>query len=338
MKKMAFLSTLMALAMGGQSLAADTSAWIRDTLENSRRQVDECTSEAQAIDGTLSRISNVSFPATGKVIVVNIPSGVVTAYDDGVPVIESKAVVGKASTPTPEMQTHVTFVRPNPTWTVPKSIVKSHRWLAKLASEPEFFEENHFEVIAHGHEVSPYDAAEDPSSVDTFVQKPGPGNALGAIKIGIDNDKAIYLHDTNDPGKFDSEVRAASAGCVRVERVADIAAWVLDIDPSEMQKMVDDGSTDSVTPPEPVKVIIGYWTAWPDSSGQTRFYPDIYDKDRSCSPRARDGREDEAGGDTAPRDESVPASDREDKPAPRFIPDDGAAKPGIPTWTEYEAR
>lgn len=329
--KAILLSVALSICITAGEARAEATDWIRNTLASTRASVDSCTSEASAIDGTLSRIRSVRLPDTGKVIVVNIASGVVTAYDDGVPIIESKAVVGKAKTPTPELDTHVTYVRPNPTWTVPRSIIKRNNWLEKLASQPEFFEENNFRVIAGGVEVSPYAAAENPQSVDSFIQKPGPGNALGSIKIGIENDQAIYLHDTNDPGKFGSEVRAASAGCVRIERVGEIAAWIMDISPDEMQAMVDEGSTRDMLPPEPVKTILGYWTAWPDAGGTTRFYPDIYGKDATCSAQPSFDEADETG-----RDEPAPS------PGPRFIPENGGASlhqtPSSPLWTQSEAR
>ena len=335
MKGMIASVVIALVATTGTARASDDTDWIRNTLSNGRSGTESCTSEAAAIDGTMSRIRNIRLPESGKVIVVNIPSGIVTAYEDGVPVIESKAVVGKAATPTPELDTHVTYVRPNPTWTVPRSIIKRNNWLDKLASQPEFFEDNNFKIISGGVEVSPYDAAENPEAVESFVQKPGPGNALGSIKIGIENDQAIYLHDTNDPGKFDSEVRAASAGCVRIERVSEIAAWVMDISPDQMQGMVDDGSTQNLTPPETVKVILGYWTAWPDAGGTTRFYPDIYSKDRTC------GRAVETEDNSEEPSEPTQSEDRA-APGPRFIPaGDASAGPysqPAPVWTESEAR
>lgn len=329
MKKLFTAVAIMIAVTGGNAYANDAADWIKSALSQAKTAVDSCTSEAAAIDGTMSRISKLRLPETGKVIVVNIPSGVVTAYQDGIPVIESKAVVGKASTSTPELDTHVTYVRPNPTWTVPRSIIKRNNWLGKLASQPEFFEDNNFQIISGGREVSPYDAAENPDTVESFVQKPGPGNALGSIKIGIENDQAIYLHDTNDPGKFDSEVRAASAGCVRIERVGEIAAWVMDMSPDQMQGMIDDGSTQNLNPPEPVKVILGYWTAWPDSSGQVRFYPDIYSKDMACGRRDNEASHVEADTD-----------DTAERPAPRFVPytQNEAPANGMPQWTESEAR
>lgn len=333
MKCILTAAAMVVIAANGPAHASEATNWIKRSLVSSRATIEQCTAEAAAIDGTMSRIRKIELPETGKVIVVNIPSGVVTAYEDGVPVIESKAVVGKSTTPTPELDTHVTYVRPNPTWTVPQSIIKRNRWLEKLASHPEFFEESNFKVISRGVEVSPYDAAHNPGAVETFVQMPGPGNALGSIKIGIENSQAIYLHDTNDPGKFDSEVRAASAGCVRIERVGEIAAWVMDMPTDDMQMLIDEGSTRSLTPPRPVKVILGYWTAWPDNTGTMRYYPDIYGKDKGCGRGASTEY-------TSSEDMNEPL-EPEQRPGPRFIPaptDSAETGPNGAIWMEYEAR
>lgn len=345
------LAASVAITMASGAQAADASGWVKDKLRDARAQYDTCSAEGSAITGTLSRVRNIALPSTGKVIVVNIASGVVTAYLDGEPQIESKAVVGKDTTQTPELDTHVTFVRPNPTWTVPQSIIKLNHWTEKLRTNPQFFKDNNFMALEGGKRVDPFEAAKNPSAVDTFVQMPGKGNALGIMKIGIENNQAIYLHDTNEPGKFASEVRAASHGCVRVEQVEEIAAWVMDITPEAMDEIVRNGSTDNLTPPEPVKVILGYWTAWPDKNDVVRFYPDIYGKDANCGSGTSAARDE---GDGAERESPVPRDEPDEPrgPGPRFVPDDGTridapqdgqrtgAAPGtaVPAWTEYQTR
>jgi len=222
---------------------------------------------------------------------VNVPSGIVTAYEDGVPVIESRAVVGRESTPTPELDTHVTYVRPNPTWTVPESIIKRKGWRAKLAEDPDFFERSGFDVVIGGRTVTPEEAAGAAHAVTTFIQRPGEDNALGRLKIGIHNSQAIYLHDTNEPGNFEDEVRLASSGCVRIERIRDVAAWLLGMGTDEVDGLIDGDDTANHVPRERVRVVIGYWTAWPDGDGRVRYYPDVYGKDGdgdTCRPGQSD--------------------------------------------------
>lgn len=260
--------------------AEDALGWIKQTLSAENDSGRVCGRRQGSILSTLSRLEGVSMPTAGKVLIVNIPSGSVTAYDNGVAVIESRAVVGgKAdATRTPEMSTHVTFVRPNPTWTVPESILRRKKWRERLARDPQYFERSGFDVVLNGRAVSPHEAADNASAVSSFVQRPFKGNALGQIKIGIENSQAIYLHDTNEPGLFDEEVRLASSGCVRVERVREIAAWILGKDVADIDALIDDGDIDNHAPAAPVKVIIGYWTAWPDEDGKVQYYPDVYGK------------------------------------------------------------
>jgi Uncharacterized protein conserved in bacteria len=332
MKIIAALGVAALVALSPASASASAADWIRQTLSRASSDPGMCGVENAAARGTLSRLGGLELPEQGKVLVVNIPSGIVTAYEDGVPVIESKAVVGGAETQTPEMDTHVTYVRPNPTWTVPQSIIKRKGWLSKLRNNPSFFDENGFDVMVGGQAVPASEAAQDTSSVTGFVQRPGPGNALGALKIGIRNDQAIYLHDTNDPGKFESEVRAASAGCVRIEKVRDIAAWILGVSTGEIDAMIDGGDTSNHSPAGEVRVILGYWTAWPDDSGTLRYYPDIYNLDgegAQCTP-SRDG-----AGYADPQGQwgyDEPAPER-----PRFEPEQ-VGRPARPQWTEYQVR
>lgn len=314
--------------------------WVRDTLVERQRSLPPGTSEVASIRGTLSRIKNLSLPETGRVVVVNIASGVVTAYENGYPVIESKAVVGKQSTPTPELDNTVTFVRPNPTWTVPQSILKRNGWREKLMKNPSFFEKEGFDVIMNGKTVSPAEAAQEGGEITTFVQRPGEHNALGSIKIGLSNSQAIYMHDTNDPGKFENAVRAASAGCVRIMKVREIAAWILNVSSEELDNMIESGDTENHKPAEPVRVILGYWTAWPDADNHIRFYPDIYGKDGGASSavtasgddRPKPPRGDAPQWTQEQRDGSHVSSEDE----PRFIPSDNQRPE--PIWTEQNAR
>lgn len=278
MDRRSFLAGLAATLLPAAA-SANPVEWIVSLLWEASHDPSLCGARNAAVQGTLSRLEGVNLPEYGKVIVVNIPSGVVTAYQDGIPVIESRAVVGNPSTPTPELDTRVTFVRPNPTWTVPESIVTRKGWRAKLAEDPAYFADNGFQIMVGGQMVSAYDAAPHAREVQRFVQQPGPYNALGLLKIGLHNSNAIYLHDTNQPSNYDADLRAASAGCIRIEDVRDIAAWILGLSRHDIDAMIDADDMTDYVPGETVRVVIGYWTAWPDANGQLRFYPDIYEMD-----------------------------------------------------------
>src|SRR3546814_309898 len=57
-------------------------------------------------------------------------------------------------------------------------------------------------------------------------QPAGPENPLGRFRFHMDNDQAIYLHDTNEPDLFAKARRAISSGCVRVSDPFALAAFV----------------------------------------------------------------------------------------------------------------
>lgn len=289
MLRRTFLLGAAASALPVRALAS-SSDWILSLLTESVHQGQYCGSQRAAIEGTISRLDGVSLPDDGKVIVVNIPSGVVTAYQDGVPIIESRAVVGMPSTPTPELQTRVTYIRPNPTWTVPESIINRKGWRDRLMDDPGFFEDNGFLIHSGGEAMSPFDAAQSGYRPDRFVQQPGPSNALGLLKIGLHNANAIYLHDTNQPSRYEEDLRAASAGCVRIEHVREIASWIMGIAVEDLNDRIAHADMTDYRPYEPVSVIIGYWTAWPDAQGDLRFYPDIYGWDDVVSDCGSDSQ------------------------------------------------
>jgi len=241
-----------------------------------------CGSNAAAIRGTLERLTRSTPPGAGRTIVVDIPSQHLGAYDDGYLSLESRVVVGDASWKTPDLDTKITFIRYNPTWTVPESIIKARSWRKKLAEDPGYFTRLNFKMALDGEMVSPDIAASHASRVGSFVQQPGPGNALGQVKLGLAHGDAIYLHDTNDQAAFDENQRALSHGCIRVEEAIPVSAWALGIDISEAYALIDaDDRRDRKDLPSPVRMVTTYFTAWPDANGNILYYPDPYGKDAS---------------------------------------------------------
>ena len=57
---------------------------------------------AEALQGI-----GIAVPGRGKLVVVNIPSFELVALEDGKPVLRSRVVVGRPSTPTPELSTAI---------------------------------------------------------------------------------------------------------------------------------------------------------------------------------------------------------------------------------------
>lgn len=177
-----------------------------------------------------------SIPARGKFILVNVPSFELIAFQDGVPVLRSRVVVGKPAAPTPQLIASLTAIQFNPSWTPTPNMIRNE--------------------AAH------------------YIP-PGPQNPLGRIMFDMDDDEFIYLHDTNEKVLFKREQRALSHGCVRVEQARALAAWSLGVPEEEIDSMSAQG-THSVPLTENIPVSLVYHTRFPDESGQLVSYPDIY--------------------------------------------------------------
>jgi L,D-transpeptidase YcbB len=200
-------------------------------------------------------------------ILVNIAAFRLDAIEDGRSVLDMRVIVGRTHTRTPVVSSAIERVVLNPSWYVPRGIA-SKEILPKGRS---YLRRNGFEVLPDGK----------------LRQRPGENNSLGRVKFRFPNPFGVYLHDTPSRSLFDRTVRALSHGCVRIERPADLAAWVLRDDPQwspeAVQDALDSGRERSVELPEPVPVHIAYWTAWVDDNGTLWFGQDVYDQDRELT-------------------------------------------------------
>lgn len=213
-----------------------------------------------AIKRSLERMDDLRFELlSGRLILVNIAAAELIAYEDGREVLRSRVIVGSGRTRTPQLATFVTSARTNPPWYVPASI------------EPE--------IRAAG-------AVGFRTVNGRLVQPPGPGNPLGPIRIGLLDSDGIFLHGTNSPGLFARRNRTLSHGCVRVERIRDLTAWMLDVAPLAMQATIRTGRTFELPPPQDVQVALAYLTAWSDASGQIVTHADPYGLDAPGARRA----------------------------------------------------
>ena len=126
-------------------------------------------------------------------------------------------------------------------------------------------------------------------SGDQLVQEPGPQNALGRIKFDFPNRYSVYLHDTPSRRLFTDPERAASHGCVRLERPLDLAAELLlgdgDWDRSALADAIASGATKRIGLREKMPVVISYQTAFVDEHGLVNFRPDVYGRDTALTLR-----------------------------------------------------
>jgi murein L,D-transpeptidase YcbB/YkuD len=190
-----------------------------------------------------------------------VPGFHATLVEDGVNRWKQRAIAGKLSTPTPELNATATGVILNPWWEVPKSI--EHEAAGKKGFVP----------------VKGPDG-----TIQRWRQPPGPTNALGQIKFVMPNSKAIYLHDTNARSRFNDATRALSHGCVRTEHIMDLATELLGDDngewtPDKIQEALASKKTVQANFVKPLPVYIVYFSSAALNDGRIVDYKDLYGRD-----------------------------------------------------------
>ncbi|HYC25812.1 MAG TPA: L,D-transpeptidase family protein, partial [Roseiarcus sp.] len=122
----------------------------------------------------------------------------------------------------------------------------------------------------------------------TLRQDSGASNSLGAIRIGMPNKLAVYMHDTPSKNLFGADYRFLSHGCVRVQGVYDLAQWLLQGSPGgppggwDKQALIDkvkEGEREDIRVAKPVPVIWVYLTGWSNGEGPANFRDDVYGLD-----------------------------------------------------------
>ena len=229
-----------------------------------------------------------------KYIIVNVPGFHATLVENGVNRWKQRAIAGKLSTPTPQLNATAVGVILNPSWEVPKSIA------GEAAGKKGFVP-----VMVNG-------------KLDHWRQPPGPTNALGQLKFVMYNQYNIYLHDTNARSRFNDDVRALSHGCVRTQHIVDLATQLLGDDGGEwtadkIQAQLNSGKTKQANFVKPLPVYIIYFTSAALLDGRIVDYKDLYGRDGKAlqALNMKDG-----GASLAPKP----------KPEPKPKPDQVAAR------------
>ena len=224
-------------------------------------------------------------------IVVNIPEFRLRAYDENFRIgVTMNVVVGKAyDHSTPVFEDSMAYVVFRPYWNVPYSIAKSEMF-SKIARDPDYLTKKGFEVVnSRQQPLAPGPIAGDDLAQlragKLFIrQLPGPKNSLGLVKFIFPNDYSVYMHDSPEQQLFSRSRRDFSHGCIRLERPADLAVWVLRNNPGWTAEKVRAAMTSGpnnqqVNLTRPVPVLIVYATVIVGIDGVVHFYDDIYGHD-----------------------------------------------------------
>ena len=219
-----------------------------------------------------------------KHIIVNVAGYEVLAVKNNTVDIRMRAIVGQVGRKTPLFYAPLKNIVINPSWGVPKSILIRDK-LPKLMEDPSYAERAGFTVTdSSGNRLNPYEVNwESVGSSINLRQKPGFQNALGRIKLNIDNPYTIYLHGTPTEKLFEKPRRNFSSGCIRMQNPNQISAWVLSDengwDEARIQKEINSGKTITVNIKKHIPVYFTYQTVWMSDDGRPHFSPDAYNKD-----------------------------------------------------------
>lgn len=228
------------------------------------------------METNLRRIEERAIDGDDPVVRVNIPDYRVTLHEKGRVTFSTRAIVGRPGNPTPQLQGRITALTLNPSWTVPRSVLRED--LAQHFAGDEGYAERHgFHAVDSDRALDEFDWSGTP--MVPVRQEPGPTNALGRIKFEMPNRQAIYLHDTPAEHLFDSHQRAFSAGCVRVEEPMELAARLTGVSAERLDEMARNGETRRLGLGWRIPVQLVYFTAWVDPGGRVQFRPDIYGRD-----------------------------------------------------------
>jgi L,D-transpeptidase YcbB len=223
-------------------------------------------------------------------IVANIPEFRVRAYDENFKIaLSMNVVVGKAyGHDTPAFADNMEYVIFRPYWSVPYSIARAE-FLPKIARDPDYLSKKGFEVVNSREEVVTSgtvksEVLEQLRAGKLFIrQPPGPKNSLGLVKFIFPNNYNVYMHDTPEQVFFSKSRRDFSHGCIRLEKPADLAVWVLRDNPGwnmeRVRAAMNGSTTQQVNLAQPIPVFIVYGTVIVTEDGIVHFYDDIYGHD-----------------------------------------------------------
>ena len=241
-------------------------------------------------------------PVYGKApIVVNIPEFRLRAYDESFRIgTTMEVVVGKAyNHDTPIFSDTMDYVVLRPYWNVPYSIAKSE-FFPRIARDPDYLAKKGFEVVNNRQEVVTSgtltgNVFDQLRAGKLFIrQTPGPKNALGLVKFIFPNDYNVYMHDSPEQELFSKSRRDFSHGCVRLQRPADLAVWVLrdneGWNADRIHAAMKDGpANQQVNLLHPIPVLILYATVIVSEDGVVHFYDDIYGHDAALEKALEKG-------------------------------------------------
>ena len=217
---------------------------------------------------------------------INVADFSLVVIDEGETVLQMPVIVGTQYRKTPVFSAQMSYLEFAPYWTVPPTILREDK-LPIIKQNWRYIEEKHFRIVSRSDKqtfIDPREIDWQKIDVESFPgllrMEPGPWNPLGRVKFMFPNRFNVYLHDTNESYLFDNNVRSFSSGCIRVEKPAELAYYLLqeELGAERLEELFAASEPEQV-PIKPVPVHIQYWTAWVNQEGLVNFRPDVYYRD-----------------------------------------------------------
>ncbi|MCQ4325188.1 murein L,D-transpeptidase [Stutzerimonas stutzeri] len=228
----------------------------------------------------LERLRWVSRDLEAQSLLVDIAGARLFYFQDRCVHWQTRTQVGSEGRQTPPLKSRVTRLTLNPTWTVPPTILRQDK-LPRIREDIGYLARNQMRVLdAQGNPLDPHGVDWDNPRGIFLRQDAGPANPLGQVAIRFANPFAVYLHDTPSQPQFARAARALSSGCVRVESALQLVDLLLMPDERDtVATLLASGKTHEYRLARPIAILMAYWTADADETGQPRYRPDIYNRD-----------------------------------------------------------
>ncbi len=233
----------------------------------------------------VTRLRALSANLSPRYVVANIPAARVEAIENGLAVSRHAAVAGKPDRPSPELTSKIVQINFNPYWTVPPSIVQKDL-IPKMQDQPDYLTSNHIRIFDARHkelEPSQINWYSEDATHYSFKQDPGSYNSLGSIRINFPSPYGVYMHDTPLKNLFGEDFRFHSSGCMRVQNVRQLVAWLLQDmrgwSLEDIDRVIKSGEQKNAQLTKPVPLHWVYITGWATPDDVVQFREDIYGKD-----------------------------------------------------------
>ena len=227
-------------------------------------------------------------PLEERYVLVNVPAYQLEAVERFEVAQRHRVVAGRPGRDTPTLKATIKALNFFPSWKVPDSVAQLDVF-PRLVKEPEYLEKEKIRVVMNDFNGPEIDAtAVDWSIADAskvkLRQDPGPQNALGLVRIDMQNEHGVYMHDTPLKTLFEQRSRAFSAGCVRVQDVFKLVSWIARYEPGwdnpgQVEAVIQMGQPLDVQLTRPIPVYFSYITGWAEADGRVLFRADIYNRD-----------------------------------------------------------